>query len=57
MLQKETSSKQDAVERGGHRLLLVGICALLAGLAVPLVLVFLIKSPLPEKHLPVIEIT
>ena len=57
MRKEEPSSSPDAIKRGGYRLFLAGICALLAGLAIPLVLVFLIRSPQPEQHVLILGIS
>ena len=51
MLQKEPSSEKNTIENRGPRLLFAVICALTAGLAIPLVIVFLIKSPQLDEHL------
>ena len=51
MHQKEPSSHKNTIEKRGYRLLLAGICALTAGLAIPLVILFLTKSPQPDEHL------
>ena len=47
----ETSLQEKTFERGGQNLLFVVICFVLVGLAAPLLLVFLIKSPQPEEHI------
>ncbi|HIJ57666.1 MAG TPA: hypothetical protein HPQ03_16295 [Deltaproteobacteria bacterium] len=57
MRKQGPSSNPDAIKRAGYRLFLSGICALLAGLAIPLVLVFLIRSPQPEQHLIILGIS
>lgn len=49
--QREASLQEKILERGGQNLLFVVICFLLVGLAAPLLLVFLIKSPQPEEHI------
>jgi len=49
--QGEASVQEKILERGGQNLLFVVICFLLVGFAVPLLLVFLIKSPQPEEHI------
>lgn len=50
-LENEASLQEKVLERGGQNLLFVVICFLLVGLAAPLLLVFLIKSPQPEEHI------
>lgn len=50
-VEKGASFQQKIVERGGQNLLFVVIGLLLMGLAAPLLLVFLIKSPQPEQHI------
>jgi hypothetical protein len=50
-MEKEVSLQEKILERGGQNLLFVVICFLLVGLAAPLLLVFLIKSPQPEEHI------
>ena len=57
MRKEEPSSNPDVIKRGGYRLFLNGICALLVGLAIPLVLVFLIRSPQPGEHVLILGIS
>lgn len=50
-LPPEPSITPDGVENGGHPFFLIGICALIVGLAIPLVFFFFVKSPQPEEHI------
>ncbi|NVL90036.1 MAG: hypothetical protein HWN69_03425 [Desulfobacterales bacterium] len=45
------------LERGGQNLLFVMICFFLVGLAAPLLLVFLIKSPQPDQHILILGVS
>lgn len=56
-VEKEASVQEKWFERGGQNLLFVMICCLLVGLAAPLLLVFLIKSPQPEQHIFILGIS
>ncbi|HUV49751.1 MAG TPA: hypothetical protein VMW78_01850 [Anaerolineae bacterium] len=57
-VEKDTSFQEESLEKGvGQNLLFVATCFLLVGLAVPLLLVFLIKSPQPEQHLLIFNIS
>ncbi|MCJ7593801.1 MAG: hypothetical protein MUO52_03385 [Desulfobacterales bacterium] len=48
---EESPSPKIGTEKGGRKLLLMGIWLLLAGFAAPLLLIHLIKSPPLEEHL------
>lgn len=50
-METEGSLQEKILERGGQHLLFVVVCLLLVGLAAPLLLVFLIKSPQAEEHI------
>jgi len=50
-VEKGASLQGKGLERGGQNLLFVVICFLVVGLAAPLLLVFLIKSPQPDQHI------
>lgn len=50
-IKKQPFFQKKSLERGGQKLLFFVVCLLLAGLAVPSVLIYLFKAPQPEQHL------
>lgn len=50
-IKKKPFFQKKYIEKGGHKLLFFVTCLFLAGLAAPLVLIYLFKSPQPEQHL------
>ncbi len=49
--QVEPPVKQEVTENGGYRIFLIGVCALIIGLAIPLVFFFFVESPQPAEHI------
>ncbi len=56
-MEMEASVREKLLERGRRNFLLVLICFLVVGLAAPLLLVFLIKSPQPGQHIVIFGIS